>query len=136
MTEKEEIERLRREIRRHERLYFVEDAPDISDGEFDALMSRLRVLEGRNPELITPESPTRRVGGVPSSAFEPVAHRIPMLSLDNAYSEQEFLDWDERVRGGLQGGSYEFVVEPKIDGLSCSIEYENGVFVRASIETT
>ena len=129
---KEEIERLRREIRRHERLYYADDAPEISDGEFDALMNRLKALEAEHPELVTPDSPTRRVGGAPSAAFAPVAHRTPMLSLDNCYSESEFLEWGKRVEGGLKGEPYELVVEPKIDGLSCSIEYERGTFARAS----
>ncbi|HOW89981.1 MAG TPA: NAD-dependent DNA ligase LigA, partial [Elusimicrobiales bacterium] len=114
------------------RLYFVDDAPEISDGEFDALMRRLRALEAARPDLVTPDSPTRRVGGTPSSSFAPVAHKVPMLSLDNAYSEEEFLEWDKRVRNGLKGEPYELVVEPKIDGLSCSIEYERGLFARAS----
>jgi len=129
---KEEIERLRRGIRRHDHLYYVLDDPQISDGEYDALLNRLKTLEAARPDLITPDSPTQRVGGKPSVAFASVAHKIPMLSLDNCYSEEEFLDWDKRVRGGLKGEPYELVVEPKIDGLSCSIEYERGVFVRAS----
>ena len=129
---RDEIERLRREIRRHDHFYYVVDNPRISDGEYDALLSRLKILEAAHPDLITPDSPTRRVGGKPSIAFAPVAHKIPMLSLDNAYSEAEFLDWDKRVRSSLKGAPYELVVEPKIDGLSCSIEYERGVFARAS----
>ncbi|MEI7481754.1 MAG: NAD-dependent DNA ligase LigA [Elusimicrobiota bacterium] len=129
---REEIDRLRREIRQHDHFYYVMDNPRVSDGEYDALLSRLKVLEAAHPDLITPDSPTRRVGGKPSVAFAPVAHRIPMLSLDNAYSEEEFLDWDKRVRSGLKGAPYDLVVEPKIDGLSCSIEYERGVFARAS----
>ena len=129
---KEEIERLRREIRWHDHFYYVMDSPHISDGEYDALLNRLKILEASHPDLVTPDSPTRRVGGKPSIAFSPVAHRIPMLSLDNTYSEEEFLEWDKRVRNGLKGEPYELVVEPKIDGLSCSIEYEGGVFARAS----
>lgn len=129
---KEEIERLRREIRRHDHFYYVLDNPRISDGEYDALLNRLKVLEAAHPDLITSDSPTRRVGGKPSVAFAPVAHKIPMLSLDNVVSEEEFLEWDKRVRNGLKGEPYELVVEPKIDGLSCSIEYERGVFTRAS----
>ncbi len=129
---KEEIERLRREIRWHDHFYYVMDNPHISDGEYDALLNRLKALEAAHPDLITSDSPTRRVGGKPSIAFAPVAHKIPMLSLDNTYSEEEFLEWDKRVRGGLKGEPYELVVEPKIDGLSCSIEYERGVFARAS----
>ena len=108
------------------------DDPQISDGEYDALLNRLKALEAARPDLVTTDSPTRRVGGRPSIAFAAVAHKIPMLSLDNTYSEEEFLDWDKRVRGGLKGEPYELVVEPKIDGLSCSIEYEHGVFMRAS----
>ena len=129
---KAEIERLRREIRWHDHFYYVMDNPHISDGEYDALLNRLKTLEAAHPDLITSDSPTRRVGGKPSIAFAPVAHKIPMLSLDNTYSEEEFLDWDKRVRAGLKGEPYELVVEPKIDGLSCSIEYERGVFARAS----
>ncbi|OGS08088.1 MAG: hypothetical protein A2270_03330 [Elusimicrobia bacterium RIFOXYA12_FULL_51_18] len=129
---KEEIELLRRGIRRHDHFYYVLDDPRISDGEYDALLNRLKTLEAARPDLVTPDSPTQRVGGKPSVAFASVAHKIPMLSLDNCYSEEEFLDWHKRVRGGLKGEPYELVVEPKIDGLSCSIEYERGVFVRAS----
>jgi len=129
---KEEIERLRREIRWHDHFYYVLDNPHISDGEYDALLARLKTLETEHPGLVTPDSPTQRVGGKPSIAFASVAHKIPMLSLDNTYSEEEFLEWEKRVRNGLKGEPYELVVEPKIDGLSCSIEYENGVFVRAS----
>ena len=129
---KEEIERLRREIRWHDHFYYVMDSPHISDGEYDALLNRLKILEAAHPDLVTPDSPTRRVGGKPSIAFAPVAHKIPMLSLDNTYSEEEFLEWDKRVRNGLKGEPYELMVEPKIDGLSCSIEYERGVFARAS----
>ncbi|MCM2266850.1 MAG: NAD-dependent DNA ligase LigA [Elusimicrobiales bacterium] len=129
---KEEIEALRAEIRRHERLYYVSDSPEISDGEFDALMSRLKELEAAHPALASEDSPTRRVGGERSNTFAPVPHRIPMLSLDNCYSPEEFLEWHERVKKGLKGEPFEMVVEAKIDGLSCSIEYEKGRLVRAS----
>ena len=128
----EEIEALRAEILRHERLYYVEDAPSISDGEFDALKNRLKALEAAHPELATDDSPTRRVGGGLSNTFAPVPHRIPMLSLDNCYSPEEFLEWHERVKKGLKGEPFDLVVEAKIDGLSCSIEYEGGRLVRAS----
>jgi len=129
---KEEIEALRAEILRHERLYYVEDSPSISDGEFDALMNRLKALEAAHPELASDDSPTRRVGGGLSNTFAPVPHRIPMLSLDNCYAPEEFLEWHERVKKGLKGEPFELVVEAKIDGLSCSIEYEKGKLVRAS----
>lgn len=129
---KEEIEALRAEINRHERLYYVNDAPEISDGEFDALMNRLKALEAAHPGLASEDSPTRRVGGARANTFAPVPHRIPMLSLDNCYSPEEFLEWHERVKKGLKGEPFELVVEAKIDGLSCSIEYEKGRLVRAS----
>jgi len=129
---KEEIEALRTEINRHERLYYVSDSPEISDGEFDALMTRLKALEAAHPELASEDSPTRRVGGERSNTFAPVPHRIPMLSLDNCYSQEEFLEWHERVRKGLKGEPFELAVEAKIDGLSCSIEYEKGRLARAS----
>jgi DNA ligase (NAD+) len=129
---KEEIEALRAELTRHERLYYVSDSPEISDGEFDALMNRLKALEAAHPELASDDSPTRRVGGERSNTFAPVPHRIPMLSLDNCYTPEEFLDWHERVKKGLKDEPFELVVEAKIDGLSCSIEYEKGRLARAS----
>ncbi|MGD9643453.1 MAG: NAD-dependent DNA ligase LigA [Elusimicrobiales bacterium] len=129
---KEEIEALRAEILRHERLYYVDDTPEITDGEFDALMNRLKALEAAHPELASDDSPTRRVGGERSNTFAPVPHRVPMLSLDNCYSPGEFLQWYERVKKGLKDEPFELVVEGKIDGLSCSIEYEKGRLVRAS----
>ncbi|HAT71803.1 MAG TPA: DNA ligase (NAD(+)) LigA [Elusimicrobia bacterium] len=127
-----EIEALRAEIRRHERLYYVSDAPRISDGDFDALMSRLKELEAAHPELASDDSPTKRVGGERSNTFAPVPHRIPMLSLDNCYSREEFLEWYARVKKGLNSEPFEMVVEAKIDGLSCSIEYDGGRLARAS----
>ncbi len=126
------IEALRAEIRRHERLYYVSDSPEITDGEFDALMARLKALEAAHPECASPDSPTSRVGGERSNTFAPVPHRIPMLSLENCYSAGEFLAWNERVKKGLKGEAFELVVEAKIDGLSCSIEYEKGRLARAS----
>ncbi len=129
---REEIEALRAEIIRHERLYYMQDSPEVSDGEFDALMNRLKALEAAHPELASEDSPTRRVGGGLSNTFAPVPHRVPMLSLDNCYSPEEFLEWHERVKKGLGDEPFELVVEAKIDGLSCSIEYEKGRLVRAS----
>ena len=127
-----EIEALRAEVRRHERLYYVSDSPKITDGEFDALMARLKALEAAHPEFASDDSPTRRVGGERSNTFAPVPHRIPMLSLDNCYSSGEFLEWYARVKKGLKDEPFEMAVEAKIDGLSCSIEYENGRLARAS----
>src|SRR6266699_537956 len=93
----DEVEDLRSMLRRHEHWYYVLDQPEISDAEYDALMNRLRDLESRHPELITPDSPTRRVGGKPREGFVKVAHTAPMLSLDNAYSEDELRNWERRV---------------------------------------
>src|SRR5436189_1550408 len=117
-----EIENLRDQIRRHEHLYFVLDAPEIPDPEFDRLVQQLKKLEAEHPELITPDSPTQRVGGKPREGFVKVQHSRPMLSLDNAYNEQELRDWDRRVRE-LAGGDFQkatarldYVCELKMDG--------------------
>ena len=92
------IEKLREEIRRHEHLYYVLDKPEIGDAEYDALMNELKKLEAAHPELVTPDSPTQRVGGKPAEGFKKAQHSRPMLSLDNAYSEEDLADWDRRVR--------------------------------------
>ena len=121
------IEELRTAIRRHEHLYYVMDAPAISDAEFDALMNELKKLEMQHPELITPDSPTQRVGGKPAEGFQRVKHSRPMLSLDNAYTEEELRDWDRRVHelaGKLQ---VEYTAELKMDGLSIALHYEAGL---------
>jgi len=97
---KNEIEKLREQIRRHEYLYHVADAPEISDAEFDKLMNRLKAIEAEHPELITPDSPSVRVGGTPREGFQTVRHARPMLSLDNAFSYDALRDWDRRVREG------------------------------------
>jgi len=128
----EKIEALKKEIRRHEYLYYALDNPEISDGEFDALMAELKKLEAAYPRFITPDSPTRRVGGSQLNTFAAVPHKLPMLSLDNCCSPEEFLAWHARTAAALKTPEFEMAVEAKIDGLSCSIEYENGVFVRAS----
>ena len=133
MTPKERVEHLRAEIRRHEELYYVHAAPEISDAEFDALMRELEALETAHPELSSPDSPTRRVGGRPTEAFATVEHLMPMLSLDNAYSEDELREFDERVRRGLDTSSaVAYVAELKIDGLSIALTYENGRLVRGA----
>lgn len=133
MTPHETIEALRHEIRRHEELYFVHATPEISDGEFDALMAQLRELETAHPDLITPDSPTRRVGGRPAEGFAAVRHATAMLSLDNAYDEADLRAFDERVRRGLaMEGPPAYVCELKIDGLSISLTYENGRLVRGA----
>src|SRR6266568_4496016 len=117
-------EELRAELRRHEHLYYVMDAPVISDAEYDALMNELKRLEKEYPELLTPDSPTQRVGGKPAAGFKKVRHSRPMLSLDNAYSPEELRDWDRRV-GELAGNlPVEYTSELKLDGLSVALHYE------------
>lgn len=128
-----EAEKLRREIRHNEYLYYVLDAPEITDAEYDRLMVRLRELEARYPDSIPADSPTQRVGGRASSQFTEVRHLEPLLSLGNVFSAEELRAFDERVRSGLSAGSkVEYVMEPKIDGLACSLIYENGKLVRAA----
>lgn len=130
---KKEIEELRREIRRHEILYYVEDRPQITDREFDRLMQRLKDLETRHPDWITPDSPTQRVGGKVSEKFPSVVHRAPMLSLDNTYNVDEFRDFHKRVVKILGSDQdLEYVVELKIDGLGVTLSYENGYFVQGA----
>ena len=128
-----EAEKLRREIRHNEYLYYVLDAPEITDAEYDRMMVRLRELEARYPDSIPADSPTQRVGGRASSQFTEVRHLEPLLSLGNVFSAEELRAFDERVRSGLPVGSkVEYVMEPKIDGLACSLIYENGKLVRAA----
>jgi DNA ligase (NAD+) len=127
---------LRELIRRHEELYYVQANPEISDAEFDALLRELRALEEAHPELVTPDSPTRRVGGRPAEGFQTVEHRAPMLSLDNAYSEDELREFDQRVRRGLEiadgAPAPAYVAELKVDGLSMALTYQNGRLVRGA----
>lgn len=128
-----EADRLRREIRHHEYLYYVLDAPEITDSEYDRLLVRLREIEASYPEGVPADSPTQRVGGRADSQFAEVRHLEPMLSLANAFSEAELRSFDERVHSLLPAGSdVEYVMEPKIDGLACSLIYENGRLVRAA----
>ncbi len=125
------IEELREIINYHNHKYYVEDSPDISDFEYDRLLRELENLENQYPELITPDSPTQRVGGKPLEGFETVIHRVPMQSLADAFSEEELYDFNRRVRNTV-GDGFEYIVEAKVDGLSVSLEYENGIFVRGS----
>lgn len=118
------IEELRTELRRHEHLYYVLDAPAISDQEYDALMNDLKRLEAQHPELVAPDSPTQRVGGKPAEGFQKVRHTRPMLSLDNSYSEEELRDWDRRVRELAGNLPVEYTAELKLDGLSLALHYE------------
>jgi DNA ligase (NAD+) len=133
MDPAQRVEYLRSEIRRHEELYYVQAAPEITDAEFDALMNELKALETAYPELLTADSPTQRVGGRPAEGFAQVPHLQPMLSLDNAYDEAELRAFDERVRKGLEiEASPVYVAELKIDGLSMALTYENGRLVRGA----
>lgn len=131
MEIQKEIIALRRELEKHNRLYYVEDAPVISDYEYDMLMQKLKALEAEHPELITPDSPTQKVGGAALSKFEPVRHQVPLESLTDVFSYDELFAFGERMDAAF-GGHQKYSVEPKIDGLSMSLEYENGVFVRGA----
>jgi len=126
-----EVEELRDELRRHEYLYYVLDQPEISDADYDALMRRLQEIEAQHPELLTPNSPSQRVGGKPREGFVKVRHSSPMLSLDNALNEEELRDFDRRVRDLLAGAPFRYVAELKMDGLSMAVEYRNGQFIHA-----
>ena len=123
---------MREKIRYHERKYYIDNQPEITDFEFDQLMTELKTLEEENPRLITPDSPTRRVGGEPAEGFPTVEHRVPMLSLDNAYTFEEVKEFENRIKRLLPEESFEYVVELKIDGLGVALIYENGVFVRGA----
>ncbi|MFA5336691.1 MAG: NAD-dependent DNA ligase LigA, partial [Candidatus Omnitrophota bacterium] len=129
---KEQIEDLKRELRRHDTLYYVENKPEISDGEYDILLKKLEKLEKENPGLVTGDSPTQRVGGEPAGGFEVVEHRVRMQSMDNTYNHEELREFDERVRKNLGSDKYEYVVELKIDGVSVSLTYGKGVFLRGA----
>ena len=117
-------EELRAEIRRHEHLYYVLDKPEVSDAEYDRLVNELKRIEAEHPELVTPDSPTQRVGGKPAEGFQKVRHSRAMLSLDNAYSEEELRDWDRRVRELAGELPVEYTTELKLDGLSLALHYE------------
>ena len=136
MTPADRIQELRRLIRHHDERYWILNAPEVTDGEYDALMNELRALEADNPDLVAPDSPTQRVGGRVSAAFESTVHLEPMLSLDNAYNEEDLRAFDERVRRGLgtlaDGEPVEYVAELKIDGLSIALTYEHGRLTRAA----
>src|ERR1051325_11248247 len=130
-TPAREIESLREELRRHEHLYYVLDRPEITDAEYDTLMRRLQELERKHPALITPDSPTQRVGGKPREGFVKVAHSSPMLSLDNAVGEGELRDFDRRVGDLVVGEPRAYVAELKMDGLSLAIHYRDGRLAQA-----
>ena len=125
-TVEREIDELRDELRRHEHSYYVLDQPEISDAEYDVLMRHLQQLESQHPQLVTPDSPTQRVGGKPREGFVKVPHSSPMLSLDNALNEEELREFDRRVRELLGGQTFEYVAELKLDGLSMAAQYRDG----------
>ena len=125
-----QIEKLRDEIRRHDELYYVENSPEISDREYDRLLEQLQKLEEAHPELLTPDSPTQRVGGRPAEGFPEVVHTRQMLSLDNSYNIDELRAFDDRCRRLAEGRALEYVAELKIDGLSLSLQYVGGVLAR------
>jgi DNA ligase (NAD+) len=127
---KKEIEELREKLRYHEYRYYVLDDPEISDAAYDRMMNRLKELEAAHPELVTPDSLTVRVGGAPREGFTKVQHARPMLSLDNAFSYDALREWDRRVREGSGQEKIEYIAEHKFDGLSISLQYEDGVLVR------
>ena len=126
------IDDLRAQIRHHDFLYHVKDSPEISDAEFDSLMRDLRQLEERHPDLVTPDSPTQRVGGAPAEGFQEVTHRRAMLSLSNAFDDEEFVAWHTRVSNMLETDRFDMVCELKYDGLAVGLTYENGVFARGA----
>jgi len=132
MDVKKRISELREEIRYHDRKYYVENNPVISDYEYDQLMEELKKLESEHPEYVTPDSPTQRVSGQPVEGFSSVKHKIPMLSLDNTYSSKELLDFDKRMKKFLGGEKPDYAVELKIDGVGVALIYENGVLVRGA----
>ena len=131
-SDQQKIKQLRKDIQRHDHLYYVQDAPEITDRDYDRLMGQLKELEEKHPQWITPDSPTQRVGGAPAEGFESVAHKSPMLSLDNTYNVEELRDFHNRVVKNLGTEEVEYVVELKIDGLGVSLTYEDGILVRGA----
>lgn len=136
-TPQKRIRELRSEIERHNRLYYVDAAPEVSDQQYDNLLKELEALEADHPDLVTPDSPTQRVGGEPIAGFNTVAHTLPMLSIDNTYDQAELTRWHERVLKGLKkddelfAAEITYVAEPKIDGVAVSLRYEDGQLTRA-----
>ncbi len=131
MTAQQRIAQLRDEIRRHDYLYYIKAEPEITDREYDKLYDELKKLEGEHPDLVTPDSPTQRIGDAPVPELAQVAHRVPMLSIENSYSEQEVREFAARAVKGVAGEPVEWVVEMKVDGVAISVIYEEGLLVRA-----
>jgi len=131
-TDAERIDQLRRTLRRHDHLYYVEARPEVSDREYDRLLDELKALEAARPDLVTPDSPTQRVGGEPIEGFTTVEHRTPMLSIDNTYNEAELREFDARVHRAVGDVPVPYLVDPKIDGVAVSLRYERGRLVLAA----
>ena len=129
---KKRIEQLKKEIEHHNWLYYVKNAPKISDEEYDKLLRELIALEEKSPQFKTPDSPTQRVGASPQDEFKTVPHVKPMLSLDGTTEEEEVENFDRRIRDGLKEEKVSYVAEPKFDGVSIELIYENGILVRGS----
>ncbi|HYS75615.1 MAG TPA: NAD-dependent DNA ligase LigA, partial [Burkholderiales bacterium] len=129
---RERAEALRRDIEAHSHRYYVLDAPTIPDSEYDRMFRELLELEAAHPDLVTPDSPTQRVGGAPLQEFPQVVHAVPMLSLNNAFSDEDVIGFDRRAREGLGKDEIEYAAEPKFDGLAISLLYERGRFVRGA----
>lgn len=126
------IETLREELNEHNYSYYVLDSPEVPDSEYDRLLRELGDIEKENPGLITPDSPTQRVGATPLDSFSEVKHEVPMLSLSNAFSIQDMNDFDKRIREGVESENIEYAAEPKLDGLAISLLYRNGLLERAA----
>lgn len=131
-ADKKQIEQLREQLRRHDHLYYALDKPEISDGQYDKLFDQLKKLEEQQSEPIPPDSPTQRVGGKPIEGFVNVTHSVPMRSVDNTYDEKQLRDFDQRVAKGLNGKKYQYVVDPKVDGVAVSLRYEDGLLKQAA----
>ncbi len=129
---KQQLAELKQQIEQHDYQYYVLDAPLISDQEYDVLFRRLQAIEQQYPQLISPDSPSQRVGGAPLKSFQEVSHRMPMLSLNNAFSEQEVAQFDKRIRESLAQAEVDYAVEPKFDGLAITLSYQNGLFVQGA----
>ena len=123
---------LRQEINHHNHRYYVLDDPEVGDAAYDRLMNELRSLESEHPELVTPDSPTQRVGATPAAGFSQVQHRLPMLSLANAFNQEDLEAWYRRVKGLLDDAEFDLICELKIDGLAVSLAYENGSLVQGA----
>jgi len=131
-SDESRVAQIRDLIRLYDFQYYVQDAPSVSDNEYDGLYRELQLLEAKHPSLVTPDSPTQRVGGSPVKAFSSITHRVAMLSLNNAFGEEELRSFDKRVREGMGLSQVEYAVEPKFDGLAITLTYENGIFTQGA----